>query len=127
MGWRRSARTAYGDSGEFACERGTVPQGGVESCLVFVAVVDWMLAAVKAASESPVQVPVDEEEQVAVDATVFADDVSLYQTDCVAGQKVMRGIERRVDGRWATGPGEASLAVSKGPSRSGRRLRVTRS
>ena len=39
---------------------------------------------------SPVQVPVNDEEQVAVDATVFADDVSLYQTDCDAGQKVMR-------------------------------------
>ena len=29
--------------------------------------------------------------------------------------------------RLPTGPGEASLAVSKGPSRSGRQLRVTRS
>ena len=37
-------RTAYGDSTPFTSERATVPQGGVESCLVFVSVVDWMLA-----------------------------------------------------------------------------------
>ena len=52
-------RTAYGDSNEFACERGTVPQGGVESCLVFVAVMDWMLSVIHIMSSEPVQYPID--------------------------------------------------------------------
>ena len=36
-------RTAYGDSASFTSERATVPQGGVESCLVFVSVAYGLL------------------------------------------------------------------------------------
>ena len=56
-------RTAYGDSTEFQCERGTVPQGGVESCLVFVAVMDWMLAVVHRTAQKPVRLRVSETEK----------------------------------------------------------------
>ena len=61
------------------CERGTCPQGGVESCYVFLAVMDWMLAVVKRSSDEPVVYRVSESETVEVSETVFADDASLYQ------------------------------------------------
>jgi hypothetical protein len=86
-------RTAYGDSEELACERGTAPQGGVESCLVFVAVRDWMFAVVHAASEKPVRLKVDDTTDVDVAATIFADDVALYQADVDAAQQVARGLD----------------------------------
>jgi hypothetical protein len=37
-----------------ACERGTCPQGGFESCYVFLVVIGWMLAVVKRSSDEPV-------------------------------------------------------------------------
>jgi hypothetical protein len=48
-------RTYYGDRRDsFACGRGTCPQGGVESCYVLLAVMDWVLAVVKRSSDEPV-------------------------------------------------------------------------
>jgi hypothetical protein len=82
-------RTYYGDSEPFACERGTCPQGGVESCFVFLAVMDWMLAVVKSSSHEPVEYPVNAEESVEVSETVFADDASLYQRSLASMQAVV--------------------------------------
>ena len=101
-------RTAYGDSQEFACERGTVPQGGVESCLVFVAVMDWMLAVVQAESEEPVQYPVSDVECVDVAATIFADDVTAYQRSPAAAQRIARGIVMRHAGQHPDRLGEVA-------------------
>ena len=82
-------RTYYGDSEPFACERGTCPQGGVESCFVFLAVMDWMLVVVKSSSHEPVEYPVNAEENVEVSETVFADDASLYQKSLASMQSVV--------------------------------------
>ena len=88
----QQVQTAYGPSTEFCCERGTVPQGGVESCLVYVAVADWMLATMKRRSEEPVPMPDGAGGEVQVDATCFADDVSLYQGSLrAAGRRRGRG------------------------------------
>jgi hypothetical protein len=70
--------TYFGDSETSVYERGTGPQGGIESCYVFVACMDWMLATMKLSGGEPVSVPVREEEVVQVRETIFADDASLY-------------------------------------------------
>ena len=82
-------RTAYGDSDPFSCERGTCPQGGIESCFVFIAVMDWFLATIKAASDSPVQYPDGSGGHVSIDATIYADDASVYQASVRSLQKVV--------------------------------------
>jgi hypothetical protein len=46
-------------------------QGGVESCFVFLAVMDWMLAVVKSSSHGPVVYPVHAEDNVEVSETVL--------------------------------------------------------
>ena len=100
----QQVQTAYGPSAEFSCERGTVPQGGVESCLVYVAVADWMLATIKRKSVAPVQMPDGAGGQVAVDATCFADDVSLYQGhDFWAGNARCCGTD--AEGAWTSAAG----------------------
>jgi hypothetical protein len=90
---RSPARGAGGGAGafveSFACERGTCPQGGVESCYVFLAVMDWMLAVVKRSSDEPVVYRVSESETVEVSETVFADDASLYQRSLKSMQSVV--------------------------------------
>jgi hypothetical protein len=79
----------YGDSESFACERGTCPQGGVESCFVFLAVMDWMLAVVKSGSYGPAVCPASADENAEVSETVFADDASLYQRSLESIQSVV--------------------------------------
>jgi hypothetical protein len=85
-------RTSYGDSDAFHCERGVVPQGGIESCFVFVAVVDWLLEVVKRRSESPFAYEGEKGKTVEIMSTVFADDVSLYQCTGEGVQQVMDGV-----------------------------------
>jgi hypothetical protein len=85
-------RTSYGDSDAFHCERGVVPQGGIESCFVFVAVVDWLLEVVKRRSESPFAYEGEKGKTVEIMSTVFADDVSLYQSTGEGVQQVMDGV-----------------------------------
>jgi hypothetical protein len=52
---------------------GVVPQGGIESCFVFVDVVDWLLEIVKRRSETPFEYEGEKGRTVEIMFTVFAD------------------------------------------------------
>ena len=52
-----------------------------------------MLATMKRRSEEPVPMPDGAGGEVQVDATCFADDVSLYQGSLRAAQRMVQGLE----------------------------------